>query len=320
LLRRTAIAVWALIALMALAVVCTYWAAGLKIDYGTIPAAAPIIPMFVAVSLSYRIFRPDPKIVHSTELVAQIALILLLGALLAYGAVAATRFPYRDAELLAADRWLGIDWSAYLAFIDAHPWLATLNTVTYLTIPFQPVVVLAVLVVMDRFERLQDFAFALVISLLVTIAVFALAPAKGWIAQLSIAPEDFSNVTTFLDFVPDLRALHRGTLAAVPFGDLKGIISFPSYHAAAGALAVWATWPNRYVRWPQVVVNSLMVASAPIGGAHYFVDIAAGLAVAILSVMAASWLGRTIRRRHLSAMIGTAPAHSALAEARGLPG
>jgi hypothetical protein len=38
--------------------------------------------------------------------------------------VAAANFPLRDAELLALDRSLGLDWATYVAFVNDHPLLS----------------------------------------------------------------------------------------------------------------------------------------------------------------------------------------------------
>jgi membrane-associated phospholipid phosphatase len=287
---------WALIAAMAAAVFVAYWAAGLSIGWHVFPTLPVVIASCAAVALFYRFFRPDPPIVYTTELITQIFLIIFLGELLAYGA-AATGLPYRDAELLAADRWLGFDLRAYLDFVNARPWLATLSLLTYMSMLWQSPIVFVVLTLTGRFERLQTFAVTLVISLVITIAIFALFPALGWYGYLNFDPAAYPNLGFFSDFVSHLEAVHSGALRAVPLDDLRGVISFPSYHAAAAVIAVWAVWPVRLVRWPLLVLDVLMVASTPIEGTHYFVDVIGGVVVSTLSVRAAVWTRQAIRRR-----------------------
>ena len=67
---------------------------------------------------------------------------------------------------------------------------------------------------------------------------------------------------------------------------VTGFISFPSYHATAAAIFSWAMWPTR-ARWPVLLLNSCMAISAMLVGAHYLVDILAGLGVGAISVMLA---------------------------------
>lgn len=84
----------------------------------------------------------------------QILLIIFLGSLLAYGA-ATSHLPYRDAHLLAADRWLGFGLQAYLSFVNARPWLASLSLVAYTTMLWQAALIFAVLT-LTRLAALND--------------------------------------------------------------------------------------------------------------------------------------------------------------------
>lgn len=282
---------------MACAVAAEYWAVGLTLDYGAVPVVALLIPICLAASLLCYWCRLNHKLVYGTETVAQILLISFLGGLLTYGAAAAG-FPYRDAELLAADRWLGFDIKAYLAYLDAHPFLAALFPRVYLSIMRQPIIVVAALTLTGRLERLHDFSVALIVSLIVTIAIFTLVPAISWYAFLHIDGDAFPNLVIFTDFAAHLDDVRTGSLQAISLADLRGIIAFPSFHAAAAVLGAWAFWPLRFLRWPMLVVNALMVVATPIVGVHYLVDVVGGLAVGGVAVLAAFWTRRMLRRLH----------------------
>jgi len=111
--------------------------------------------------------------------------------------------------------------------------------------------------------------------------------------------------------------VREGTLRAVPLGDLRGVISFPSYHTAAAVLAIWAVWPVRFARWPMLILNVLMVASAPVEGAHYLVDIIGGALVGVCSAAAAAWTVPALRSRWAE---GARSRSAVAAAARPLPG
>lgn len=294
-LRAGSRLVWMLIAAMAFAAATACWAAGLSITWQTFPTIPAVIAGCAAVTLFYRFFRPDPGILYATELITQILLIIFLGELLAYDAAAAG-LPYRDAELLAADRWLGCNLQAYLGFVDSRPWLARLSLVAYMTMLWQAPIVFAILSLAGRVERLQDFAVSLIVSLEVTIVIFALFPARGWYGYLHIDPTAFPHLTFFATFVSHLEDVRGGVLRAIPIDDIRGVISFPSYHAAAAVLAVWALWPIRFIRWPLLILNVLMIASTPIEGTHYFVDVIGGIAVSACSVLVVVWTRHAIDR------------------------
>jgi membrane-associated phospholipid phosphatase len=294
--------VWALIAAMAAAATAACWAARLSITWHSFPTIPVVIVLCTAVTLFYRFFRPDPGIVYTTELITQILWIIFLGELLAYAA-GASGLPYRDAELMAADRWLGFNLRGYLGFVNTRPWLMKVSLLAYMSMLWQPPIVFVVLMVTRRIERLQDFAVSLIVSLAITITVFALFPALGWYGYLHISAADFPNLSFFSNFVSHLEDVRSGALRAIPLDDIRGIISFPSYHAAAAVLAVWAVWPVRVVRWPLLVLNALMMASTPIEGTHYFVDVIGGVIVSMCSVLAATWARHRVGRHYA---VGTA--------------
>src|SRR5205085_11416393 len=81
----------------------------------------------------YRSVRPDERLHRALEAAAQMFLVLLLGILLSYAAMA-VGLPYRDAELNAFDQWLGLDRRAYLDLVNARPWLAKAAEYAYLSI------------------------------------------------------------------------------------------------------------------------------------------------------------------------------------------
>jgi membrane-associated phospholipid phosphatase len=73
-------------------------------------------------------------------------------------------------------------------------------------------------------------------------------------------------------------------------------VSFPSFHAAAAILFLWAFWPVRWI-WPiAMVANCAMLLATPIGGGHYFVDIFAGIAIAAISIMTVTRITRRLLR------------------------
>jgi membrane-associated phospholipid phosphatase len=67
----------------------------------------------------------------------------------------------------------------------------------------------------------------------------------------------------------------------------EGIITFPSVHAALAIIVIAALWPIPALRFVAIAINLLMLLATPIDGSHYFVDIAAGVALAVASLVAA---------------------------------
>ena len=98
---------------------------------------------------------------------------------------------------------------------------------------------------------------------------------------------------------PLFEQLKDGTLRHVGGKLVTGVVSFPSYHAAAGLLFVWALWPLRWLKWPILIFNLLMLASALTIGSHYLIDLVAGLVVGFMSIPIAGKLQGWFSRREL---------------------
>jgi hypothetical protein len=62
-------------------------------------------------------------------------------------------------------------------------------------------------------------------------------------------------------------------------------------------LYLWAFWAVRWMRPIALLSNGAMMLAPPIGGAHYFVDVFAGIAVAVLAIAAARWIGARVMKR-----------------------
>jgi membrane-associated phospholipid phosphatase len=147
-----------------------------------------------------------------------------------------------------------------------------------------------------RYQRIQEFTFAFALSLIVTTIVSALVPAIGVYQEIGLDPATLSNLDprADLDQVRDLAPVRDGTLRYLDLFHLAGIVTFPSFHAASALLYAWALWPVRWIRPIAILANVAMLASTPIDGGHYFIDLVAGLAVAVVAIMVARAVSRRI--------------------------
>jgi membrane-associated phospholipid phosphatase len=82
--------------------------------------------------------------------------------------------------------------------------------------------------------------------------------------------------------VADLTRLRDGTFHRFDLMHTEGLISMPSYHAILGTLTVLACWPTR-ARWPVFAFNVVMLIATVHSGAHYLVDVLAGILLAVIA-------------------------------------
>jgi membrane-associated phospholipid phosphatase len=100
-----------------------------------------------------------------------------------------------------------------------------------------------------------------------------------------------SQWTGYLVQLHDLPLVRGGSLRVLDIMKLGGIITFPSFHAAAAVLFLWALWSVWWMRPLALIANVGMLLATPMGGGHYFVDVFAGMGVAVLAIAAARVIG-----------------------------
>jgi membrane-associated phospholipid phosphatase len=242
-------------------------------------------------------------------------LILLFGILLTYAAMA-TNFPYRDAELYAIDRALRLDRRAYLDFVNSRPLLAELAGYSYQSLLPQFALVPMVLMVAGQLPRLRRWMIAFGLALIATSAISVFTPAVAAFVYLDLSPQVYANIaSTVYTHLPTLEALRAGTLQSIKLDNLEGLITFPSFHTTGALMFIWAFRSVPFVRGPAAALNVSLILATPIDGAHYFIDLVGGAAVAIAAIAASYWLCRFARADE--DLAGAVPAAPATAKSAG---
>ncbi|MDR9394976.1 MAG: phosphatase PAP2 family protein [Roseovarius sp.] len=193
-----------------------------------------------------------------------------------------TAIPLADDMLAGWDHALGISWHMYFDWVHASPVAIEILKTSYTSLTSLSVLALAGLIAMRQTLRARYFIEVFFVTALICIVMGAGFPAKA--AVLHIIP-DLSLYPNF-DEVPGsyhiehLTAL-RGAEGSVTLelSNLPGLVTFPSFHTAAGILLSVAYWRTRLFA-PVVGYTVIMIASTPVFGAHYFIDIFAGAAIA----------------------------------------
>ncbi len=252
--------------------------------------------------------RKPPFIIFLSNGVAlttafEILLVMFAYALMFWGA----RFPLADAYFGAADQLLGMDWRAFQKWMNQHPLLAQIMEVAYYSYILQSFAIVVILSILARHRRLQIFLLAAQMTGLATCVIAAFMPAVGTYEFFQITPGAdhlATSLPTATAHVADVLRL-RGAAPLLPFERVHGVVTFPSYHAVLGVLFAWAWWPVRGFRWIGLVLNVTMIAATPLSGAHYFVDVLAGIAVAWVGLSLANTIANRIEKKYCSAICAT---------------
>jgi membrane-associated phospholipid phosphatase len=80
-----------------------------------------------------------------------------------------------------------------------------------------------------------------------------------------------------------------GRLTVLDLQQLRGLVTFPSFHVAMAVMLARAAQGTRFALF-SVVLNRLMIVSTPSEGGHFLVDAICSIAVAVAAIFAAHWL------------------------------
>jgi hypothetical protein len=285
--RTLEIVNWTMIAGIAIAALLLFHRTGMTFAWRS--AGVPAFAMIASLVLGgyYRLFRHDEALGSTLIAAAQVVAYTAAAMPLSY-LTASLGGPLWDAALLSSDLSLGLDWRAYLGFVNAHPALGLGLTLAYQSLLPQLILAVAALGFTRREQEMGIFLGAAILSGIIVIVLSGAMPAMPVFTHLGLQPGDYSNLAPASGelHVPLLNALRSGTLRLISLDDAMGIIAFPSYHAALGVIFGVAFWSVPRLRWLALVLNAMLIAATPIDGGHYFVDVLAGVAVAAISLAA----------------------------------
>ena len=238
-----------------------------------------------------------PKVGGTMELTALVygqgfAILFLLFPLTALSG------PFQDGLLASVDRYLGFDWVAFANLFRNSPTLVGAMVIIYKSFEWQPLLIIALLMRARLEDRAWVFVGAAALSSAIIALIYPFVPADGAFIHFGITPSEFPAFRgdSPWHFGPILHLIKdQGVRLVIP-SLFTGMVSFPSYHAAAAVMFSWAVWPLRW-RWAFIALNVAMAISALIVGAHYLVDILAGAMIGafftwILPVIRAPMLSR----------------------------
>jgi membrane-associated phospholipid phosphatase len=287
-------AAWLLVAGLLIPIIGLQLYDPFRLHWNSLLLPGAFVAVLAAAAFVYRHKRPDEKIVAMVVALQQLVLFTCLGILLSY-MVAARGGAYWDARFQAWDSALGLDWRAYLDFVDARPLLGRAFGLAYASLMPQMIAVILALGFAGRMLDLRRVALAAILSGSATILISGLMPGMANFVHLGLGAQDYPNLHPAAAFihVGDLTALRAGTLRTVSLESMQGIITFPSYHAALATVFAWGFWRSpAWVRWPGLALAALTLLSTPVDGGHYFVDVFAGMALGGLGLAVAPWLAR----------------------------
>ncbi len=284
--------IWGLIALTAALLVSLALIKGFHPVWKSFALPAATTAALVAGAWFYSHIRESERIASALQGTAQIIAFAAVAAPYSY-VVASLGWPLQDHALHAIDVASGINWHALLDWMNQHPALHPIFRQAYASFTLQASIVVLVLAFSGRLAWLRVFALSFIIAALVCITISGFLPALGAWGYHGLTPADHPNIDPISQAttVDILMAIRNGTLREIVGVGADGIVTFPSLHAALAVILIVAYWPIPILRWAGLALNLLMLAATPIDGAHYFIDIFAGIALGIVALKVAFYIG-----------------------------
>ena len=252
-----------------------------------------ITGIFGTVGVFYLFIRRDSQ-------VARLMFNIVLGfwfvgfAILFSYLCATTNRPLVDTELAALDRALGIDWPAMVAWAAAKPWIADWARFVY-DRPFtELLVIIVVLAILGRPDRVEEFVSCFIVSGIITAIIGSFLPADSGYAYFQVPSDVYTSLKAVVtpQYLEHFHALRDGTMRSVVVGDVRGLVAFPSYHTCFALLLSYMVRDYKLLLFPSLVLNSAVIATTPLVGAHYVTDVIGGFAVAGFSIWLVALLNR----------------------------
>lgn len=229
-----------------------------------------------------------------SEFFGLFVLITLMGATATYP-LSANSHGFVDRSLERIDASLRFDWIAWYNLVAAHRSLQLLGTFAYQSIFVTPAVLLGYFAWSGHRAEARAFIASFWLAAVISLILFRFIPAQGPLAFLWHRPIPYMPESALYQaqLIPELR---HHLIQHVDLGQLRGLVSAPSFHTASAVLFIAAAWPFRRLRWPLIIVNVAMLLSTPVEGTHYLADMIAGALVAAAALCIVAELGRRLAR------------------------
>ncbi len=268
--------VWSFMITLAVTDACWAQYDGMTVLASNMFLTKSIICLLLAAIICKHLLKRDMP-AQLTHMAAVICVFLPLSYILSYLAVSA-HYPLIDSRLAAADRALGLGWPASYHWVNAHPRILVILSKAYDSFTAQFLALLALFFWQERYDRGWELIWLSMLCCVACVLVSIPFPAAGAFHYYGI-PGRNAYVRVFM-------ALHQGHLKIIGNRHLKGIIQFPSFHTMMAVVLAYSARGFGLLSIGYVLLNILVLVSAPYLGGHHYADIWGGLVLALAVILA----------------------------------
>ncbi|MBB2963717.1 phosphatase PAP2 family protein [Methylobacterium sp. R2-1] len=258
---------------------------GIGVAWPGLLAVSAAVAVLLGLALLFSAVKPEPKLRAMALSSAYLAAFTTAAALLHYLS-ATLALPLADPVLAHVESILGFDWRGWVGLLADHPGLSRWLALAYHSSGPQVGLVVIALSAVSRVARLWAYARLFTLALLASIAVSALFPAVGPYAFYApqAYPQGHLETVGALWHLEALHALRDGTLPTIALSEIRGLVTFPSFHACLAVLTAWALAPVPVIGPLALLLNGAIIVATLGAGGHYLPDVLAGTLMGVFLV------------------------------------
>lgn len=185
-------------------------------------------------------------------------------------------------QLKQWDLALGFHQLPIIIWSDHHLWLHKYLNYAYNSWPYQLALVCPVLALFKQYKQIIQWTLAGILGIIIVSTIYYYYPS---LPPASVYPQYHFDVGCY-ECIDRFYLLH----AYQPFAFTQcGLIVFPSCHVLYALLTTYAFRNVKWLLWPLIVLNSMLIASTVMLGMHFLVDVIAAFVLFIFISLAAHW-------------------------------
>jgi len=242
-------------------------------------AILAFVLLTLSLSLVYTHLRPDPRLAGVLRSAALFSLLTNILAVFSYLLAGLSPAPLIDAQLAAVDHALGFNWLAWHAWLSTPPALGTFMWLCYNALGIELIILIVLLDPIGRTDRARELFLGIAAVSTIELVMGYWLPAAGAFVHYA-TPEAHSTA-----YVQQFLALRDGSLRDIDIFRTNGILQFPSFHTGLAVICSFVVRRIRWLAWPIVPLNFLVIVSTPSCGGHFLADVIMGLLVSVPIMM-----------------------------------
>ena len=216
---------------------------------------------------------------------------LCAGLVLTQGG-ALTPFTPIDPQLLHVDRLLGFNQIGLMHFAYGHSAIKHTLITAYNSLEPELVILPLLMAFMLRERSVKVFLYAMLLTYPIGIMIYYFFPTMAPASTIHSALFTFQEHDTYIHF---FETHHHLKITAVD----GGLVAFPSFHVIWGTLLIYLCRDKKYIFYPVLLWNAILIGSTMALGWHYLTDVVAGLTIAASCIYFSECIYKRVKQNYL---------------------